>query len=150
MKDISLASPVDHRTLILQKAEQLAALIQSTETFNRYQQAETKINRHADAQALLFVARAKRNAYSQTSLRLGYDHPASIKAKQEYDEVLQKIEQIPLIGEYQNSQADLNDLMQGVARTIINTLSSDVSTEIYEAGPSGAGCSGKCGSCRSH
>lgn len=109
------------------------------------------MNHHADAQALMFVVKAKRNAYSQISLRLGYDDPAAEKAKRDYDEVLRQIAEIPLIDEYQAVQEELNDLLQGVTRTIINTLSPDVRTEIYEES-SGGGCgSGGCGGgCKSH
>lgn len=141
-------SAIDHHSRILLKTQHLIDMIQSTDAFVRYKQAEHKLNRHPDGQALLFLVKAKRNAYSQTSLRHGYDHPASQKAKQEYDEILRQIEQIPLIEEYQVSQEDLNELLQGVARTIINTLSPDVRTEIYDHSAGGGcgtgGCGGSC------
>jgi cell fate (sporulation/competence/biofilm development) regulator YmcA (YheA/YmcA/DUF963 family) len=141
---------ISHRDRILQKTQELVDTIQSTEIFTRFKQAENKLNRHPDGQALLFLGKAKRNAYSQISLRHGYDHPESQKAKAEYDDILRQIQQIPLIEEYQISQEDLNELLQGVTRTIINTLSPDLPTEIYEE--SGAGCgSGGCGgSCKTH
>jgi cell fate (sporulation/competence/biofilm development) regulator YmcA (YheA/YmcA/DUF963 family) len=134
----------------LQKAEQLVNLIQATETFARFRQAEDKINRHPDAQALMFIAKAKRNAYSQTSLRYGYDHPIAVKAKQEYDEVLDKIAEIPLMEEFQSYQEELNELLQGITRTIINTLAPDVPTEIYEETSGGCGSGGCGGGCKSH
>ncbi|WP_018131332.1 YlbF family regulator [Effusibacillus pohliae] len=149
MKDLASPDALEHRTRILQKAEELVHLIQSTETFVRFQQAEDKINRHPDAQALLFVAKAKRNAYSRTSLRFGYDHPTAVKAKQEYDEVLRQIAEIPLMEQYKAYQEELNELMQGITRTIINTLAPDVPAEIFEE-KSGGCRSGGCGGCRNH
>lgn len=146
---------ISHRDLILQKAQDLVNSIQSTEIFARFKQAEYKLNHHPDGQTLLFLGKAKRNAYSQISLRYGYDHPESQRAKAEYDDILRQIEQIPLIEEYQISQEDLNELLQGVTRTIMNTLAPVLPTEIYE--DSGGGCgSGGCGSggcggnCKTH
>lgn len=150
LKDIAYIDTTAHRARILQKAEQLVGLIQSTEVFARFQQAEDKINRHSDAQALMFIAKAKRNAYSQTSLRHGYDHPAAVKAKREYDEVLCQIAEIPLLEEFQSYQEELNELLQGVTRTIINTLAPDVPTETYEEQSGGCGSGGCGGGCKSH
>ncbi|MFC4767050.1 YlbF family regulator [Effusibacillus consociatus] len=150
MKDLAYMESVDSRTRILRKAEELVNLIQATEEFNRFRQAEDKINRHPDAQALMFVAKAKRNAYSQTSLRYGYDHPAAIKAKQEYDKVLEQIAEIPLMEQFQSCQEELNELLQGITRTIINTLAPDVPAEIYEEKSGGCGSRGCGGGCRSH
>lgn len=132
---------------IIDKAQQLADLLARSEEMQRFRQAEDKITRHADAQALLFIVRAKRNAYSQTSLRHGYDHPAAQKAKAEYDEVLDRIAQIPLIDEFQEAQDEINDIVQGVLQTIVNTLSSDISVEKTEEPSDGS--SGGCGSCGS-
>ncbi|KEO82824.1 YlbF family regulator [Tumebacillus flagellatus] len=132
---------------ILDKAQQLANLLARSEEMQRFRQAEDKINRHADAQALLFIVRAKRNAYSQTSLRHGYEHPAAVKAKAEYDDVLERIAQIPLIDEFKEAQDEVNDIVQGVLQTIVNTLASDVPVEKTEE--PGDGASGGCGSCGS-
>lgn len=138
---------VDQRNHILDKAQHLAQLLTQSEEMQRYRQAEDKINRHGDAQALLFVVRAKRNAYSQTSLRHGYDHPLTEKTKQEYDDVLEKIAAIPLIDEYKEAQDEVNDIVQGVLQTIVNTLSDLVPVEKSE--DPGSGASGGCGSCGS-
>ncbi|MBL0386776.1 YlbF family regulator [Tumebacillus sp. ITR2] len=139
---------VDQRMTILDKAQQLAGLLAQSEEMQRFRQAENKINRHADAQALMFVVRAKRNAYSQTSLRHGYEHPATEKAKAEYDDVLNRIAQIPLIDEYKEAQDEVNDIVQGVLQTIVNTLSSDVPVEKSED-PGESSSGGGCGSCGS-
>lgn len=150
MRDSATDNP-EYKTRILQKTEEIVQWIQSTEIFSRFQQAEDKLNRHPDAQVLLFAAKAKRNAYSRISLRYGYSHPASLKAKREYEEVLRQIAAIPLIEEYKNIQEELNDLLQGVARIIMNTLAPDVRAEIREDSAGGCG-NGGCGgcSCRHH
>jgi cell fate (sporulation/competence/biofilm development) regulator YlbF (YheA/YmcA/DUF963 family) len=140
-----------YRNKIYEKVDQLAQLIQETDEWKKFKQAEQKIERHGDAQALLFVVKAKRNRYSQTSLRLGYDHPDSIQAKREYDEVLEKMAKIPLIEQYQAYQEELNELIQGVIASVVAALSESIPVERGE-GTSGGGCggcsSGGCGGCR--
>ncbi|MGB8956580.1 MAG: YlbF family regulator [Tumebacillaceae bacterium] len=136
-----------NRTMILEKAQHIARMIEQSEEMQRFRQAQHKIDHHADAQALMFVVRAKRNAFSQTSLRHGYDHPAAVKAKREYDEVLHKIEQIPLVDEFKEAQDEINDVVQGVLKTLVVTLSDLVPVEKSE--DPGDGASGGCGSCGS-
>lgn len=131
---------------IIEKTNQIIQQIRSSEEMQRYQHAIQKLNRHGDAQALLFVVRARRNAYSQTSLRLGYEHPDSIKAKQELDETLTKIAEIPLIEQYQQEQEDVNEILQGVTRILINTLAIDIPVEIFDDEVQG-GCGSASGGC---
>ncbi|MDB5083660.1 MAG: hypothetical protein JWN30_546, partial [Bacilli bacterium] len=59
-----------------------------------------------------------------------------------------KIADIPLIEQYQQAQEELNDLIQGVTRTILNTLSPDVPVEIYDDEVVG-GCGSASGGCGS-
>lgn len=133
------------RADVLAKADEIANLLRSSEEMKRYRQAEAKIARHGDAQALLFVVKAKRNQYSQLSLRHGYDHPAVIKAKQEYDEVLERIAQIPLIDELQTAQEELNDVIQGILHTLVSSVHNMLPVEKGEE--PGDGASGGCGNC---
>lgn len=135
---------------IIQKAQMLLSLIQDTEEYKRFTQAEAKLEKHGDAQALMFVVRAKRNSYSQISLRHGYDHPRAIQAKKDYDEALEQVSQIPLIDEYQVLQEELNDLLQGILRTVVNTISPVIEVEIGEdmTIQKKGGCSGNCSGCK--
>jgi cell fate (sporulation/competence/biofilm development) regulator YmcA (YheA/YmcA/DUF963 family) len=143
------ATGSSHWNRILDKINQIAASIQATEEWKRFKQAEEKIEHHDDAQSLLSVVKAKRNKYSQVSLRLGYEHPEAVQAKKEYDEVLEKIAQIPLIEQYQAYQEDLNELIQGVLATILASLSETIPVEQGEATHTGGcgtgGCGGSCG-----
>lgn len=132
---------------ILEKAQQITDLIKRSEEMQRFRQAQDKIERHADAQALLFNVKALRNRFSQTSLRHGYEHPESIKAQEAYENVLEQIAQVPLIDEYQVAQEDLNDIVQGVLQTLVGTLSPVLSVEKSE--DPGDAASGGCGSCSS-
>jgi len=144
---------VEQRSAILDKAEQIARMIQESEEMNRFSQAKNKIENHADANVLTFLAKAKRNQYSKTSLRLGYDHPESVKAKQEYDDVLRKISEIPIMDEFKEAQDEINDIMQGVLKTIVSTVSDVLSVEkTEEPGDSAAGGCGSCssGGCGKH
>lgn len=138
---------VDQRAAILGKAHQIVNLLQSSEEMHRFRQASDKMNRHADAQALMFIVKAKRNAFSQTSLRHGYDHPAAIKAQQEYETVLDQIASIPLIDEYREAQEELNDIVQGILQTVVSTVSGVLPVEKSE--DPGSGAAGGCGSCSS-
>jgi len=136
---------IEQRSAILDKAQLIAKMIENSEEMQRYRQAQDKLNRHGDAQALTFVVKAKRNAFSQTSLRHGYDHPLSLKAQAEYEDVLERIAQIPLIDEYKEAQEEVNDIVQGVLQTVVATLHDLVPVEKSEE--PGDGASGGCGNC---
>lgn len=140
-----------HWNRVLDKINQIAYSIQETDEWQRFKEAEYKIEHHGDAQALLFVVKAMRNKYSQVSLRLGYEHPDSIAAKAKYNEVLAKMANIPLIDQYQAYQEELNELMQGVTATVLASLSERIPVERGEAeetgGCSSGGCGGGCGGC---
>jgi len=141
------------RAALVDKAQTIARMIESSEEFQRYAQAQEKLNSHGDALALTFVVKAKRNAFSQTSLRHGYEHPLSIQAKQEYEDVLRQLSEIPLIDEYKEAQEEVNDIVQGVLQTIVATLRDSVPVEkSEEPGDSAAGGCGNCssGGCGRH
>lgn len=149
VKEVFTVNAVQHTSIadVLTKADEIASLLKSSEEMKRFRQAEDKISRHGDAQALLFVVKAKRNQYSQLSLRHGFDHPAVIKAKQEYDDVLDRIAQIPLIDELQTAQEDLNDVIQGILHTLVSSVNNMLPVEKGE--DPGDSASGGCGSCSS-
>lgn len=137
------------------KVKRLAEMIASSEEAIRFRQAQEKINRHPRAQALLFNVKPLRNRYSQTSLRLGEDHPQAIAAKQAYDDVVRQLEAIPLVEEYQTAQMELNDLLQGVIKLIALALEEEgcdvvwgKSDEVLGCG--GSGCGGCAGGCADH
>jgi cell fate (sporulation/competence/biofilm development) regulator YmcA (YheA/YmcA/DUF963 family) len=141
---------VDPRVHIIEKAEYLADQIAASEEYALFKQAEEKLNRHAEAQALLFVIRAKRNKASQTGLKLGDDHPLAIQARKEYEECLERLTQIPVVEQYQSMQAELNDLIQGITKIITATLNDmgiPVSRDAGDLEKKGCGSGGKCG-CR--
>ncbi|UOF91810.1 YlbF family regulator [Fodinisporobacter ferrooxydans] len=151
----SITDPTAFRSIIINQINKISGLIQETEEWKRFKQAEYKIEHHGDAQALLFVVRAKRNQYSQVSLRHGYEHPKSIQAKQEYDDILERMANIPLIEEYQAYQEELNELVQGILATVMSSLSATIPVERGEdigKTSSGGSCGsgGGCGSCKTH
>jgi cell fate (sporulation/competence/biofilm development) regulator YmcA (YheA/YmcA/DUF963 family) len=146
---MSSAPILDER--VLQKAKLIADMIASSEEVARFKQAEEKMKRHPDAQALLFNVKALRNRYSQTSLRLGDDHPEAIKAKEAYEAVVDRLEQIPVVEQFQAAQMELNDLLQGITKIVALTMEgfhvewgkSDEVTASCGSGGCGGGCSAK-------
>ena len=131
---------------IIEKTHELVKMIQETEEWQRFKQAEDKMDHHGDAQALLFVVKAKRNKFSQVSLRHGYDHPAALQAKQDYDQVLDQMSKIPLIDEYQSYQEEVNELIQGVLHAVISSVSDTLPVERGDDGGVEASGCGSCGS----
>jgi len=137
-------------SLILTQAERVADMIAKSDELARYRQAEVKMTNHREAEQLTYTVKLKRNRYSQTSLRYGYDHPEVRKAKDEYDEVLQRVEQIPVIEEFQTSQSEVNDLVQGVLKIVMVSMPGDMRLE-RDTIEVKSGCGtvgGGCGSCR--
>lgn len=141
-----------HRFQVIDKVKEITDLIEQTEEWCSFKKAEYKMERHREAQNLLLVVKAKRNRFSQTSLRYGYEHPASMEAQEDYQKTLDKISKIPLIEEFQAYQEELNELLQGVIASVMSSLSTTIRVErTEEQGEIACGTDkGGCGSCGSH
>lgn len=128
----------DTRDLVIQedvmaKAKELAALISSSEEVQQFQQAEEKIRNHDRVQDLITVIKKKQKEIVAFESFRNKDMVAKIEAE---IEVLQdEIDGIPVVVEFQQSQSDINYLLQLVISVIRDTVSEKVNVEVGTDSP---------------
>ncbi len=128
----------DSRELVIQedvmaKAKELADLISSSEEVQQFQQAEEKIRNHERVQDLITVIKKKQKEVVAFESFRNKDMVAKIEAE---IEVLQdEIDGIPVVVEFQQSQSDINYLLQLVISVIRDTVSEKVNVEVGTDSP---------------
>ncbi len=128
----------DTRDLVIQedvmaKAKELADLISSSEEVQQFQQAEEKIRNHERVQDLITVIKKKQKEIVAFESFRNKDMVEKIEAE---IEVLQdEIDGIPVVVEFQQSQSDINYLLQLVISVIRDTVSEKVNVEVGTDSP---------------
>ncbi|MDO7905750.1 YlbF family regulator [Paenibacillus sp. JX-17] len=123
---------------ILNKARELAQVLGSSEEVQQFQQAEEKINNHQRIQQLIATIKKKQKeivAFESLKNKSMVDRiEAEIAALQA------EIDGIPLVTAYQQSQKEINDLLQLVMSTIRDSVSEKIHVE-SGSGSASSSCS---------
>ncbi|WP_379127535.1 RicAFT regulatory complex protein RicA family protein [Paenibacillus sp. sgz500958] len=123
---------------IMGKAKELASLISTSEEVRHFQQAEQKIQAHERVQGLIATIKKKQKEIVAFESFKNKDMVAKIE--REIDELQDEIDSIPLVTEFQQSQSDINYLLQLVISVIRDTVSEKINVEAgTEAPPSKCG-----------
>lgn len=112
---------------IISKAKELAGLIGTSEEVQHFQKAEKLIQNHERIQSLISVIKKKqKEIVAFESMR-----NASMVAKieDEINQLQEELDSIPLVNEYQQSQSDINYLLQMVISVIHDTVSERINVE---------------------
>lgn len=112
---------------IIAKAKELAGLIGSSEEVQHFQKAEKLIENHERIQSLISVIKKKQKeivAFESMKNQTMVD-----KIETEISELQAELDSIPLVNEFQQSQSDINYLLQLVISVIHDTVSKRVSVE---------------------
>lgn len=120
---------------IMVKAKELADLIGTSEEVQHFKQAEIKIREHERVQGLIQKMKKKQKEIVAFESFKNKDMVAKIEA--EIEQLQDEIDNIPLVTEFQQSQSDINYLLQLVMSVIHDTVSDKVNVETgAEAPPS--------------
>ncbi|WP_410510911.1 YlbF family regulator [Paenibacillus sp. BR2-3] len=123
---------------IMGKAKELASLISTSEEVQHFQQAEQKIQAHERVQGL--IATIKKKQKEIVAFESFKNKEMVAKIEREIDELQDEIDSIPLVTEFQQSQSDINYLLQLVISVIRDTVSEKINVEAgTEAPPSTCG-----------
>jgi cell fate (sporulation/competence/biofilm development) regulator YmcA (YheA/YmcA/DUF963 family) len=118
---------------IMGKAKELASLISTSEEVRHFQQAEQKILNHERVQGLIATIKKKQKEIVAFESFKNKDMVAKIEAE---IEVLQdEIDGIPVVNEFQQSQSDINYLLQLVISVIRDTVSEKINVEAGTEAP---------------
>jgi cell fate (sporulation/competence/biofilm development) regulator YmcA (YheA/YmcA/DUF963 family) len=112
---------------ILAKAGELANLISTSEEVQMFKQAEEKIQNHERVQNLIKTIKKKQKEIVAFETFQNKDMVAKIE--REIEELQEEIDGIPLVMEFQQSQSDINYLLQLVVSVIHDTVSEKVNVE---------------------
>ncbi|WP_150268136.1 RicAFT regulatory complex protein RicA family protein [Paenibacillus tepidiphilus] len=121
------------REAILAKAHELAALISHSEEVQQFQQAEHKIQRHERVQGL--IADMKKKQKEIVAFESFGNKSMVAKIEAEIARLQAEIDGIPLVAEFQQSQVEINDLLQFVISAIKDTVSEKISVETGTESP---------------
>lgn len=123
---------------IMGKAKELASLISTSEEVKHFQQAEQKIQNHERVQSL--IANIKKKQKEIVAFESFKNKEMVAKIEREIEVLQDEIDGIPLVNEFQQSQSDINYLLQLVISVIRDTVSEKINVEAgTEAPPSTCG-----------
>ena len=118
---------------IMAKAKELANLISTSQEVVNFQQAEEKIRNHERVQAL--IAQIKKKQKEIVAFESFENKAMVAKIEGEIEELQNEIDSIPLVTEYQQSQSDINYLLQLVISVIRDTVSEKINVEAGTEAP---------------
>ncbi|WP_091065880.1 RicAFT regulatory complex protein RicA family protein [Paenibacillus sp. NFR01] len=123
---------------IMHKAKELASLISTSEEVRHFQQAEQKIQGHERVQSL--IATIKKKQKEIVAFESFGNKTMVAKIEAEIEALQDEIDGIPIVTEFQQSQSDINYLLQLVVSVIRDTVSEKINVEAgTDAPPSTCG-----------
>jgi cell fate (sporulation/competence/biofilm development) regulator YmcA (YheA/YmcA/DUF963 family) len=118
---------------IMEKTRQLAGLISNSEEIIHFQKAEQMIQSHERVQSLISqIKKKQKEVVAFESLR---NQKMVAKIEAEMIELQQELDDIPLVSDYQESQVEINDLLQMVVSAIYSTVSEKIHVESGKDSP---------------
>ncbi|MEC0123797.1 RicAFT regulatory complex protein RicA family protein [Paenibacillus sp. JNUCC31] len=112
---------------IMGKAKELAEMLGTSEEVKQFQQAESKIRDHERIQQL--IATIKKKQKEIVAFESFKNAEMVSKIEQEIEDLQDELDSIPLVTEFQQSQSDINYLLQLVISVIRDTVSEKVNVE---------------------
>lgn len=109
------------------KAGELAELISTSEEVQVFKKAEEKIRNHERVQSLIKTIKKKQKEI--VAFETFQNKEMVAKIEREIEELQEEIDSIPLVAEFQQSQSDINYLLQLVVSVIHDTVSEKVNVE---------------------
>jgi len=121
------------RENIMQKAKELSDAIFVSEEVQDYRRAEAQINNNEKVQKL--IALIKKKQKEVVAFETTFKNADMVKKiEAEMEELQDELDGIPIVAQFQQSQADINYLLQLVVSVIRDTVSEKISMEDAEAG----------------
>lgn len=116
---------------IMSKAKQLAEMICTTEEVVQYQQAEKLIQEHNRVQEL--IASMKKKQKEIVAFESFRNQEMVKKIEAEIEALQDELDAIPLVVQFQQSQTDVNYLLQLVMSVIRDSVADKITVEGAEA-----------------
>ncbi|CAH0119893.1 MULTISPECIES: RicAFT regulatory complex protein RicA family protein [unclassified Paenibacillus] len=112
---------------IMAKAKELAELIYTSEEVQHYQKAEQKISNNERIQTL--IASMKKKQKEIVAFEKFQNASMVAKIEKEIEQLQDELDGIPIVAEFQQSQSDINYLLQLIVSVISDTVSAKINVE---------------------
>jgi len=125
---------------VMEKAKELADLIYTSEEVTRYRKAEKQIQGHERVQTVMALLKKKQKevvAFEKTFK----NETMAKKIEQEMEELQDELDGIPVVSQFQQSQSDINYLLQLVIGVVRDTVAEKLEVEGASEAEEPADCS---------
>ncbi|MUT66435.1 RicAFT regulatory complex protein RicA family protein [Paenibacillus sp. NEAU-GSW1] len=113
---------------IMAKAQELASLIYTSEEVQHYRRAEKQIQGNERVQGL--IAQIKKKQKEVVAFETTFKNETMVKKIEgEMEQLQDELDGIPIVSEFQQSQTDINYLLQLVVSIIRDTVSEKINVE---------------------
>ncbi|WP_077615802.1 RicAFT regulatory complex protein RicA family protein [Caenibacillus caldisaponilyticus] len=109
---------------ILAKAGELAKMIAETEEVDFFKRAEAAINQNEKVQKL--IKQIKLLQKESVNLQHYHKEEAYRENEKKIDQLMDELDKIPIVKEFKQSQVEVNDLLQYIARTISERVTEEI------------------------
>ncbi len=123
---------------VIQMAQRLGRRLAETEEIIRFRQAEEQIANSQRVQGLIEAIKKKQKelVHARHYKKRHYME----QLKQELDLLQRDFDQLPIVREYQQSQVEINQLLQMIQQIVADSLSQKI--EVETGGSVSQGCAG--------
>jgi cell fate (sporulation/competence/biofilm development) regulator YmcA (YheA/YmcA/DUF963 family) len=116
------------RADIMAKTKELAGMIFTSEEVQHYQRAEKQIQGNDRIQSLIALIKKKQKEI--VAFETTFKNADMVaKIEKEIDELQDQLDGIPIISEFQQSQSDINYLLQTIVSIIRDTVAEKINVE---------------------
>jgi cell fate (sporulation/competence/biofilm development) regulator YmcA (YheA/YmcA/DUF963 family) len=125
---------------VMEKAKELADLIYASDEVQRYRQAEKQIQGHERVQSLMALLKKRQKevvAFEKTFK----NEAMAKKIEQEMAELQDELDAMPIVSQFQQSQSDINYMLQLVIGVVRDTVAQKLEVEGAEEQDEPADCS---------
>ncbi|MFD1426200.1 cell fate (sporulation/competence/biofilm development) regulator YmcA (YheA/YmcA/DUF963 family) [Kroppenstedtia sanguinis] len=130
---------------ILAHASNLGRRLSETEEIHRFHLAEEQVNRSRRVQGLIEEIKRKQKELVHAK---HYEKPEyTRRLEQELDRLQLEMDNLPIVKEYQQSQVEMNDLLQTLTQALAGAVSEKLDLDVGGDVGGGCGSGGPCG-CR--
>jgi cell fate (sporulation/competence/biofilm development) regulator YmcA (YheA/YmcA/DUF963 family) len=112
---------------ILEKAKELASLLTTSTEVQFYQKAEKQISTNDHIQQLISIIKKKQKEI--VAFESFQNKKMVEKIEKEIDELQDELDGIPIVGEFKQTQEDINYLLQLVMSVVRDTISEKINVE---------------------
>jgi cell fate (sporulation/competence/biofilm development) regulator YmcA (YheA/YmcA/DUF963 family) len=111
---------------IVAKARELAQMISESNEVDFFKRAEAQINENQKVREM--IASIKSLQKQAVNFQHYGKHEALKQVEAKIDKIQNELDEIPIIQEFQESQIEVNDLLQLVSHTISNKVTNEIIT----------------------